>query len=712
MRLSATVLLLALISACAGEKPASDGVDTGTGGPGPGDDADGDGKIGDDDCDNSDATTYVGADELCDGVDNDCDGVVDNGANDGNQYYADNDGDGYGDGPPTTACEQPEGMVTDSSDCDDADDRVHPGAIERCNDADDDCDGSVDEDVSNQTWYADTDGDGYGDPNTAQDACDKPAGAWVLDDSDCDDTNGDIHPTADEVCNDIDDDCNGLVDDGLPVETWYPDADGDTYGDPTGAVETCEEPAGDWVSDNTDCDDTDSAIHPLADEICDGVDNDCDTSIDEDAIDATYSYEDADGDSFGDPATYDLRCDGVSNGRDCDDARSREPQVADVGSTSASPDGSATNAWPTIQEAMDAALECVLVRKGTYTENLDFNGKNILVESENGSRATVIDGSAASAPVVTFDSGETSGAELLGFTLIGGSGYSVETTTTRSCDSSSTCTDHYTSICGGGIYIDGSEPTLVDLNIRGNLVAIPADYISGTDYYYYFGFGGGICLQNATIMTEGVDVYENYAESGGGIYVDATASLSYNTGGVVGNTAVSGAGFYVDGGTAYLTNALLSFNDATTTGGGFMGIDATARLINVTAGKNDSPTGGGLYASGTTAMTVMNTIVSGSDTGAGVLVDSTATYLGSYDDVYGNTDGNYSGITDPTGTMRNRSVDPQYTNVTDDSNFLNDEWTLKATSTLLDSGNPAAAYDDVDGSDNEVGAYGGPNGGW
>jgi hypothetical protein len=56
MRLSATVLLLALISACAGEKPASDGVDTGTGGPGPGDDADGDGKIGDDDCDNSDAT--------------------------------------------------------------------------------------------------------------------------------------------------------------------------------------------------------------------------------------------------------------------------------------------------------------------------------------------------------------------------------------------------------------------------------------------------------------------------------------------------------------------------------------------------------------------------------------------------------------------------------------------------------------------------------
>ena len=112
---------------------------------------------------------------------------------------------------------------------------MHPSAAERCDDADNDCDGEVDEDpaVDAPTWYLDVDGDGFGDPVDPVTSCAPPSEEWVLNGSDCGPRDAAIHPDAEEVCNGEDDDCDGLAD-NPPVSgdtLWWPDADRDGYGD-------------------------------------------------------------------------------------------------------------------------------------------------------------------------------------------------------------------------------------------------------------------------------------------------------------------------------------------------------------------------------------------------------------------------------------------------------------------------------------------------
>jgi len=128
------------------------------------------------------------------------------------------------------------------------------------------------------TWYEDSDDDGYGNPNVTMLSCDQPIG-YVANDDDCDDTDPDVHPGAAEVCNGIDDDCDGLVDDDDPditgQATWYEDSDDDGYGNPDVSMLACDQPT-DYVSDNTDCDDTDPDVHPGAIEVpYNGKDDDC-----------------------------------------------------------------------------------------------------------------------------------------------------------------------------------------------------------------------------------------------------------------------------------------------------------------------------------------------------------------------------------------------------------------------------------------------------
>lgn len=244
-------------------------------------DADGDGFLGCEECDDTDATAFPGAPEECDGADDDCNGAVDDDPIDPATWYADDDADGFGGDTSTDACDAPFGAVSTSDDCDDANAAVFPGAAEVCNAIDDDCDGTADDGaVDRATWYIDDDGDGYGDAATTSVRCDAPTG-YVANADDCDDADGLVHPAGIELCNLTDDDCDGTIDedDAADVTTWYEDADLDTWGNSDVAVDQCDAPVG-YVELDGDCDDTDDAVFPGSTESFDGVDNDCDGTVD------------------------------------------------------------------------------------------------------------------------------------------------------------------------------------------------------------------------------------------------------------------------------------------------------------------------------------------------------------------------------------------------------------------------------------------------
>jgi hypothetical protein len=341
------------------------------------DDNDGDGYPADDDCDDSDPDVNPGATEICNGIDDNCDAYIDEGCM---TYYRDADGDGWGDPyDSVTDTSPPTGYVTNADDCDDTNGAINPGATDSCNGLDDDCDGQIDEGCD--LWYADTDGDDYGNPNDSStyehsyyntqndgdcddtdanvnpgeteicngvdDNCDytidegcvvyyrdadgdgygdpndsmthtsQPAG-YVPNGGDCDDTDVNINPGATEICNSVDDNCEGNIDEGCA--TYYRDADGDNYGDPADSVVDTTPPSG-YVANSDDCDDTDNTIYPGATELCDGKDNDCDGSTDEGAG-CTLHYWDGDSDGYGNPAgptsTF-PQVGYVANANDCDD---------------------------------------------------------------------------------------------------------------------------------------------------------------------------------------------------------------------------------------------------------------------------------------------------------------------------------------------------------------------------------------------------------
>jgi predicted outer membrane repeat protein len=322
------------------------------------------------DCDDSNAAINPSGAEICDGIDDDCDSLVDEGLL--VRYYQDADGDGFGlTGSTSQYCDPAQaaadGYAAVDGDCDDTTANAFPGAPEQCNGADDDCDGTIDDSVVFSDWHADADGDGFGAAAVLTNACLAPSGAvldgtdcddadasvqdgfdWYVDadhdghgvgsavhactapagraavDDDCDDADVNVFPGAPEQCNSRDDDCDGVVDDDVVVSDWYDDADQDGFGDAAGSpTQACVAPAGS-VLDHTDCNDADGNVSPGALELCNGADDDCDGVDDDDPLDGSTYYGDADGDGFGDDASIVVACAQPAQaalvGGDCDDA--------------------------------------------------------------------------------------------------------------------------------------------------------------------------------------------------------------------------------------------------------------------------------------------------------------------------------------------------------------------------------------------------------
>lgn len=159
------------------------------------------------DCDDSAAAVHPGATEINDGLDNNCNGQVDDVHI---TYYQDADSDSYGNPAITQlAISQPTGYVLDNTDCNDSSAAAYPGATEIGDGIDNNCNGQIDEGFI--TYYQDGDSDGYGDLANTLLTNAQPAG-YVLDNTDCDDSAAAVNPGAVEVNDGIDNNCDGQID--------------------------------------------------------------------------------------------------------------------------------------------------------------------------------------------------------------------------------------------------------------------------------------------------------------------------------------------------------------------------------------------------------------------------------------------------------------------------------------------------------------------
>jgi predicted outer membrane repeat protein len=738
-------------------------------------DMDGDLTLSCEDCDDTEVTVHPGADELCDGFDTDCDGTI-----------PPEEGDGDGDGAP--ACD----------DCDDADAANFPGNLELCDGQDNDCNAITDE-------LVDFDGDGIavcdvpGDCNDMQptifpgnpevcDGLDNDCDGVVPGDeadgdgdgspfcADCDDTNASNFPGNAELCDGLDNNCNSAADfdaagevdadtDGVLSCLDCDDSDADNY---PGNAELCDgqdndcdagtsatggegDVDGDGSISCADCDDLDDDVFPGNPEVCDGQDNDCSSGTDENVDGDADTYSVCAGDCDDSNAAVSPVATEVCNGSDddCDgdlvlgeeadsdgdgtlDCADNDcPEYVDLDFSGGS-DGSESNPWTSIQQGIDqvagSSCQTLWVQPGIYQELLVWPaGQDVRVIAELGASQTTLDGD-GDGPIVTIAGGHSNTAQLRGFTITGGTSLTS----------------------GGGVQITGSSPTISECVFDGNtatehgggLAATSSDLVLDGNTFTdnqsaYSGGGAWVSVGEVVITDNTFTDNEALGIDGGGLFVLSMGDDIVVSGNLfVGNTAGD------DGGNAYIENfnGEIFHNEFSE---GLAGDDGGGLMINTTTGiteidnnlfvGNASEQGAGLHVYFAEPQVNNNTFFDnhGSDPlrpstlrifdgiyrnniiagGTGYGVDIVNIDIFSYNDVHGFSPGGYY-ATDLEGVNSNIAQGPMFTTASADQDASNDDLTLQSGSPCVDAGLPAADYFDLDGTPNDMGAYGGPFGLW
>ena len=546
-------------------------------------DQDADGFDNGDDCDDIDDGINPGALETCGNVvDEDCSGSDnDEGAFGCGVYYADADADGFG-ADDDSAClcyASTDYAAVDAEDCDDSDAAVNPGGAESClTTADDDCDGTTNAvDAAGCTdWYTDADNDTYG-TTASQCACAASGTFRATNDDDCNDASSAIRPGATETCNTTDDDCDGTVDDGLPL--YYTDADDDTYGAGAG---TCTSSG--RVSNNSDCDDSTDTVYPGADEICDGEPNDCTTagSWTEDSEDGLASYVDTAGEWTDTSGSF----------------------TTVTGNYSLQTSGT------------------YYFCGGTFYAKLLGSNDSVDIVGIYGAAETTIDNNSTTGPTVSITGGSVT---LSGLTITGGHGSgtsgnttgggviagALSTPTTPTVTLEDCVVSGNTANVGGGVAaFTYSTVALVRTRVTGNSATTT---------------GGGVSVSSAGRLTaEDSEIDTNAATtSGGGIYLTSTGTAALTGTDVHDNTAtVDGAGIYLDDGSLTLSTSFVYDNVSSDDGGGLFIDTGTASCTSGGIyGNTAADHGGGVYLSNYTT-TLATFSASSCDFGTGATDNS------------------------------------------------------------------------------------------
>lgn len=402
----------------------------------------------------------------------------------------------------------------------------------------------------------------------------------------------------------------------------------------------------------------------------------------------------------------DADADGWTEDLDCDDADPTEPVVVDAVGGSATGPGTLTSPLASLQAAIAVAERCVYALPGTYTEDLDLQGKDLLVWGVEGPDATLLQGTGVG-PVVSVQSGESLSATLRGFTITGGAGLLETTITTTSCTEDDLCYETTYVYLGGGVYVWKSALTLSDVVIEDNHLPPYAFVRTGAwATEETLSYGGGVAVLDGALVADGVILRDNVAYVGGGIVVNDDGLLEGTGLRLVANRASSGGGL-AGFGAVTLTSCLFQDNQSTddgpdTGGAAVLGYGDLA-ADQCTLVGNDGSASISLRSGAT--LDLSGSILAENTVGALVNGDASASLEVRWSDLYDDGEAWSGPFADPEGTDGNLALEPLFLLRTDDGDPDDDDLHLADGSPCIDAGDPGAT--DADGSRADMGAWGG-----